>query len=712
MGCCDGSGTSRWVNASARRRRAWLSLIALCLLLIACGEQTPDDEAGPDIPAQSAPASATGESDATRSPVVTATPDPRGSGGNVQVYEYTEVSEAGPTVLDPALAEDAPSRTVVRNVMETLVYPDPSQGGRFVPLLATGWRVSDEGLTVTFSIRRGVQFSNGNALTPGDVAYSLQRLLLVSAAGRPQQVLLDPLLGRQLTGAVPSTPEVMTGTIDSTAALANRRPLAMDIASVFDGGAYVGDRAALAANVPPSALEERCRNLRAAVVANDSEGTVTLHLAEPWGPLLDAMSQTWASIVDQQWAVERGAWDGSCQSWHEWYALENEESALGTAILGTGPYVLDAWAPGVEYVLRANPGYWRGDEVMWVGGPSGAPAISSIRVQQRNDPNERWQLLESGEALVATLSHAGQLLAEPRTGEVCDWLNQTCEETEQAGAPLRRVEHLPIWSRYALFFNFDIVPGDDGYLGSGQLDGEGIPPGFFADVHVRRAFAYCMDARSFVGAGLDGAGYLSHGLLPPFIDSQAPQDEVYPYRLQLCSEAFSQAWDGVLPSIGFRLRLPFESGDVAQQAAAVLLQTNVRAVNPRYQIDLTGLPAPLLQQEVRERRAPLALVSWQPQMPGPYHWTAPAFGPGILAFQQPPAHLQIGAAALLERLRSASDPVARSLAVQALHNFYTEALPFIQLPQPTTTMFQQRNLETWFYHAADPLPYYYAYRLR
>lgn len=708
MACYDGSGASKW----AKRRRVWLCLIGLYLLLVACGEQPADNETAPEVPAQSALASATGESDATHSPVVTATPDARGAGGNVQVYEYTDVSEEGPTVLDPALAHDAPSRTVVRNVMETLVYPDPSQGGAYVPLLATGWRISDEGHTVTFSIRRGVQFSNGNVLTPGDVAYSLQRLLVVSAASHPQKVLLDPLLGPQLTGTIPSAPQIMTGTIDSTAALATHQLAAMDIASVFDGGAYVGDRAALAANVPPSDLEERCQNLRAAITANDSDGTVTLHLAQPWGPLLDAMSQTWASIVDQQWAVERGAWDGSCQSWHEWYALENEESALGTAILGTGPYVLDAWAPGVEYVLRANPGYWRGDDAMWVGGPSGAPAISHIRVQQRNDPNERWQMLESGEALVATLSQAGQLQAESRTGEVCDWLNHTCEETEQAEAPLRRVEHLPVWTRHALFFNFDIVPGDGGYLGSGQLDGEGIPPGFFADVNVRRAFAYCLDARSFVDAGLDGAGYLSQGLIPAFVDSQAPQDEVYPYRLQLCSEALSQAWDGVLPSIGFRLRLPFESGNVAQQATALLLQTNLRAVNPRYRIDVTGLPAPLLQQEVRERRAPLALVSWQPQMPGPFHWIAPAFGSGILAFQQPPAHLQIGAVALLERLRRASDPLARSLAVDALHSFYIETLPFIQLPQPATTMFQQRSLESWFYHAADPLPYYYAYRLR
>ena len=31
------------------------------------------------------------------------------------------------------------------------------------------------------------------------------------------------------------------------------------------------------------------------------------------------------------------------------------------------------------------------------------------------------------------------------------------------------------------------------YLGSNKLDGNGVPPTFFDDVHIRRAFAYAFD---------------------------------------------------------------------------------------------------------------------------------------------------------------------------------------------------------------------------
>ena len=31
------------------------------------------------------------------------------------------------------------------------------------------------------------------------------------------------------------------------------------------------------------------------------------------------------------------------------------------------------------------------------------------------------------------------------------------------------------------------------YIGSGQLDGNGVPPDFFSDLHIRKAFAYSFD---------------------------------------------------------------------------------------------------------------------------------------------------------------------------------------------------------------------------
>lgn len=50
------------------------------------------------------------------------------------------------------------------------------KAGRVVPCLARSWEVSKDGLTYTFSLRRGVKFHNGKGLTSEDVRWSLDYL--------------------------------------------------------------------------------------------------------------------------------------------------------------------------------------------------------------------------------------------------------------------------------------------------------------------------------------------------------------------------------------------------------------------------------------------------------------------------------------------------------------------------------------------------------
>ena len=45
------------------------------------------------------------------------------------------------------------------------------------PALATSWETSDDGLTWTFDIREGVEWSDGEPLTAGDIAYTYNRIL-------------------------------------------------------------------------------------------------------------------------------------------------------------------------------------------------------------------------------------------------------------------------------------------------------------------------------------------------------------------------------------------------------------------------------------------------------------------------------------------------------------------------------------------------------
>jgi len=72
------------------------------------------------------------------------------------------------------------------NIAETLVDADPE--GRLLPALATGWSASDDGLTWRFTLREGVLFHDGSALTPEAVVNAL-----TIARGKPGPIAGLPI---------------------------------------------------------------------------------------------------------------------------------------------------------------------------------------------------------------------------------------------------------------------------------------------------------------------------------------------------------------------------------------------------------------------------------------------------------------------------------------------------------------------------------------
>jgi ABC-type oligopeptide transport system substrate-binding subunit len=70
----------------------------------------------------------------------------------------------GPEIdsLDPALAVFAESGNVLRDVYEGLTALDAES--RPVPAAAERWEASADGLTYTFHLRRGMTWSNGDAV--------------------------------------------------------------------------------------------------------------------------------------------------------------------------------------------------------------------------------------------------------------------------------------------------------------------------------------------------------------------------------------------------------------------------------------------------------------------------------------------------------------------------------------------------------------------
>ncbi|MGX0119558.1 ABC transporter substrate-binding protein [Corynebacterium otitidis] len=100
----------------------------------------------------------------------TAAPVATGSERGVTVALTT-----GPASLDfTTTTGTAVSDAMIGTVYETLVSVDPD--GEIEPLLATDWEVSPDGLTYTFNLREGVEFSTGEPFDAHSAKFSLDRV--------------------------------------------------------------------------------------------------------------------------------------------------------------------------------------------------------------------------------------------------------------------------------------------------------------------------------------------------------------------------------------------------------------------------------------------------------------------------------------------------------------------------------------------------------
>lgn len=80
------------------------------------------------------------------------------------------------TTLDPAESFEFAGSDISRNVYGKLVNFDPMDlKAGYQPDLAESWEVSEDGMTLTFTMREGVKFHSGNPVRAEDAAFSLRR---------------------------------------------------------------------------------------------------------------------------------------------------------------------------------------------------------------------------------------------------------------------------------------------------------------------------------------------------------------------------------------------------------------------------------------------------------------------------------------------------------------------------------------------------------
>ena len=213
--------------------------------------------------------------------------------------------------LDPSLAEDTTSIQVGLELFVGLTRLDETNG-KVLPGMATDWKVSNDGLVYTFTLRKEIPWVHYDP-TSGDVA------IVKDDKGNPRYVTAHHFvygIKRTLDPATGSNYSYVNWIIKN--------------AQAVNGGSELGEEDPLYGQIDEIGVR-----------AVD-DFTVEFTLTQP-ASFFPGIASMWINWAQPQWLIESAG--------DTWIEAENLQSY--------GPYVLGNWTHDVSMTLVANP-FWPG----------------------------------------------------------------------------------------------------------------------------------------------------------------------------------------------------------------------------------------------------------------------------------------------------------------------------------------------------------------
>ncbi|MFC6590753.1 ABC transporter substrate-binding protein [Deinococcus lacus] len=318
----------------------------------------------------------------------------------------------------------------------------------------------------------------------------------------------------------------------------------------------------------------------------DGEALVfTLPKVDP--AFVSKLAYSGQSIVDSKHAKEIGEWDGTEKTWKENVGKELNGSPLDKKPSGTGPYMLVSENP-TTYVFKAFDGYW-----------GGAPKIKNVIRSVVPEQSSRLQALQAGDA------------------DMVETGGREVIEAQLAGKPnITVIDNLPNVSAFALSMNEKIADGSAA-LGSGKLDGQGIPADFFSDADVRRGFVSAFDYQGFIDQVLLGKGATRNVLLPdtfPGYDKNLAGPE---FNLDKATESFKKAWGGKVWENGFTINAVYRAGSTPAQTMMEMFKQNVESINPKFKVNIQEKQWSDILKDAKDGKEAIVSTGWSPDYADP-----------------------------------------------------------------------------------------------
>ncbi len=434
-----------------------------------------------------------------------------------------------PQYLDPAIDYETTGGELIKNVYERLVSrsidnANPASpvldSSQFVGLVAESWTHSTDGYWWNFTIKQGVTFSDGSALTAHDVEFSFRRVLVEN---RGPAWILD---------------QSMT--------------------------AYASDN-------PATPVNERWEAINKSIVATD-DYHVTFHLAMAYGAFLQTLDFQVASIVSEAWVNAHGG--------VQWRA---RNQYVERNMMGSGPFKLDHWTPGVETKLVKNANYW--------GTPK--PQLAAVLYKIVLDPATQELLIKNGDI------------------DRAQGIPQRDIEMVEAypGVVVERDPSLTVQ-----YIGFSI---DNSWAGDPTRLVNTSP---FRDVHVRRALSMVIDYNTVQTTILAGFGYQLKSPVPDGMPGYDPQWWNYGGKTLTEARAEMALADPSLRN-GFNSEIWYNTGNPTREQVSVLVQANAALLNINLTIRAVSWPQLLSANDFRQ--APMFILAWAPDYLDPDDYVFP-----------------------------------------------------------------------------------------
>jgi oligopeptide transport system substrate-binding protein len=269
-------------------RLAMVAVLAASLALTACSSK----------PTQPAPADKGAQPQATTPAQSTAT------------FKYYLVDK--PTTFDPAMVSDVSTMQIIQNVYSGLVQYD--EKGELVNDMAAKIDVSTDGKTYTFTLKDGIKFHDGTAVTAEDLKRSMLRAMNPALGSPVNDVYLDDIAGYNKF-------------------LATQSKLGKDLAAKTITEADQKQQLA-------AAYDELKKN--SGIEAKDAK-TLVVNLADNTPYFLAKLTYPTAWPVPKS-VPEDKPLDAS--------------PANAKLMIGTGPFKMDTYVEGSKVTLKANPDFY------------------------------------------------------------------------------------------------------------------------------------------------------------------------------------------------------------------------------------------------------------------------------------------------------------------------------------------------------------------